>query len=207
MKKNTSYLKILQKNKAYASLYKKNALMTLLESKKLQSQKTRDNLLACIQTLSDYFQKVVMLRNVFCEDQRYARITQEHLKEEFLHNLALMKDRKNKPTKWDPILEATSSWFAWKMMTLNEQEKTLLVHFVLETSGNIFFHKAYKVLGKYGETDYFKIHSEADEEHEKMGEALLKNTSKDNLPRMLEVLQQGWDVLNAACNRIAELTK
>jgi hypothetical protein len=194
MKRNTAHIKLLQKNKKYSDTYKNSALMRLLESKKIRSKKTRDALLACIQTLSDYFQKVVMLRNVFCDDPYYSHTAQEHLREEFLHNISLLKERKNKPAKWDPILESTSSWFAWKMFTLNEQEKTLLIQ------------RAYEVMRKYGETDYFKVHSEADEEHEKMGEDLLKNVSEKTLPRMFNILQQGWDVMNAACNRIAEIT-
>ncbi|MDX2164531.1 MAG: hypothetical protein SFW07_03835 [Gammaproteobacteria bacterium] len=206
MKKNISHLSFFQKNKEYINSYKKNALMQLMDSKKIESKKTRIILMDCIQTLSDYFQKVVMLRNVFNDDPSYTSITQEHLKEEFFHNVSLMKDRKNRPALWDPILEATSAWFAWKMFTLNNAEKTVLVHFVLESSGNLFFQKAYKIMRKYEKTNYFKIHSEADEEHEKMGEELLNNVSKENFPRLLKVLQQGWDVMNAACNRIAELT-
>lgn len=181
--------------------------MKLLNSKKLKSNVTRKKLLACIQTLSDYFQKVVMLRNVFCEDSRYLPVTQNHLKEEFFHNLSLMEERKNKPAQWDPILESTSSWFAWKMITLNEQEKTLLVHFVLEASGNLFFQKAYPIMKMHGKADYFKLHSEADEEHEKMGGRLLKNISQDQFSRMLEVLTQGWEVMTAVSDRIAELSK
>jgi hypothetical protein len=205
MKKNIFLKKILLANKKQALQYKKNALMLIINSKKMTSKKTRETLLACIQTLSDYFQRVVTLRHALCEDPFYLHTAQEHFKEEFLHNITLMKERKEKPAKWDPILESTSSWFAWKMFTLSEQEKTLLIHFVLETSGNIFFQKSYTVMKKYGQTEYFRIHSEADEEHEKMGLLLLKNLSEENYPRMLLLLKQGWGVLNAACNRMAEI--
>ncbi len=58
----------------------------------------------------------------------------------------------------------------------------------------------------FGETDYFKLHSEVDEHHETMGLALLKGLRETDYQNLLTIQQQGWDVLNTACNRIAELT-
>jgi hypothetical protein len=147
-----------------------------------------------------------MLRNVFCDDPTIWRVTNEHLQEEFGHNWLLLKDRNNKPSIWDPILDATSSWFVWKMFTLNNIEKTVLVHLVLESSANIFFREAHKIMHQYGETDYFKIHLETDEKHELLGKNFLINASINELSRLLLVQQQGWDVLKVACDQIAKLT-
>lgn len=197
---------ILTKNKNFAEIYKKSNLMMLIKSKEMDRKEKRERLLDCIQVFSNYFQKVVSLRHVFCEDSKFLAVTQKHLDEEFSHNISLMKDRKNKAPAWDPILDSTSGWFAWKMLTLDNEEKTLLVHLVLETSANIFFHEAHKIMDRYGETDYFNIHSEIDEEHEKMGMELLEGLSQNKYKRLSEIQSQGWDVLFAACDRIAELT-
>jgi pyrroloquinoline quinone (PQQ) biosynthesis protein C len=59
----------------------------------------------------------------------------------------------------------------------------------------------------YGETNYFKIHSEADEKHELMGRELLKNLTSEKYQRLFAIQQQGWDMLNAVCDRIAKLTE
>lgn len=124
-----------------------------------------------------------------------------------MHNFSLDADRNYRPPAWDAILDATACWFTWKMFTLDQEAKTVLMHLVLETSANIFFQEAHKVMHSYGETDYFKIHSEADEKHEKMGRELLQNLSTEKYQQLLVVQSQGWDVLNAVCNRIAELSK
>lgn len=197
---------LFEKNEFFAIEYQNNPLMHLIKNEAMENKFIRERLLDCIQVFSDYFQKTIMLRQVFCEDQNFLIIANQHLAEEFGHNLALLKDRNNRPPLWDPVLEATSSWFAWKILMLSNTEKTVLVHLVLETSANIFFQAAHKVMCKYGETDYFKIHSEADEKHEQMGNNLIKNISFDELGKLLLIQQQGWDMLNATCTQIATLT-
>ncbi|WP_026069282.1 hypothetical protein [Legionella tunisiensis] len=134
------------------------------------------------------------------------KIAQKHLIEEFGHDISLMNDRGNNPPKWDAVLDACSCWFSWKMLTLDNIDKTLLVHLVLEASAHLFFREAHNVMEKYGETDYFKIHSEVDEEHEMMGVCLLEGLREVDYKHLLIVQQQGWDVLNTVCRRIAELT-
>lgn len=206
-KKISTLSALLKKNTLIAKKYKTNStLMHLIHSKKMEQKKYRKKLLDAVQVFSDYFQKVVLLRNALCEHSIVAKVTQEHLQEEFCHNLLLMKDRDYRAPIWDPILEATAAWFCWKMFTLDNEEKTLIVHLVLETSANIFFRAAHKVMEKYQETSYFEIHSVADEKHEAMGKFLLEGLSKQKYQRLSELLLQSWDVLNAACNRIAELT-
>ncbi len=197
---------LLQKNQKFADHYKTSPIMHLIKSNDMKEKKKRERLLDCIQTFSDYFQKTVILRNALCDNRKFLAVTQLHLQEEFCHNLKLLADRSYNPPTWNPILDATASWFTWKMFTLDNEEKIVLMHLVLETSANIFFKEAHKVMHAYGETDYFKIHAEVDSEHEKMGAELLKNLSTDKYERLLEVQYQGWEMLNAVCDQIAALT-
>ncbi len=199
---------LLRRNNALANQYRtSNLLMQLIRSQSMAQRETRERLLDCIQVFSDYFQKTVMLRYVLCDNSSFLETTIEHLREEFAHNFSLNADRQHRLPAWDSILEATAAWFSWKMLTLDQEEKTVLVHLVLETSANIFFQEAHTIMHKYGETDYFKIHSEADEKHEKMGRKLLMELSNDKYRNLFEVQLQGWDMLNTACNRIALLTE
>ena len=151
--------KLLENNKIFVSEYTNNRLMKLIKSDEIQEKNTRKRLLDCIQVFSDYFQKVVMLRYVFCDNFKFLTVAQLHLTEEYGHNISLKQDRNHRPSIWDPILESTSSWFAWKMLTLDEEEKTVLVHLVLEASAQLFFTQAHQVMAKYQETEYFKIQS------------------------------------------------
>lgn len=197
---------LLQKNKEFVSQYQTSRLMCFIKSSKLENQVIRENLLDCIQLFSDYFQKVVMLRYIFSEEPKSLAIAQQHLAEEYGHNTLLTKDRKHRLAVWDPILDATSSWFAWKMLSLDSEEKTVLVHLVLEASAHLFFQEAHRVMKHYKETSYFEIHSEIDEAHEQMGLALLQNLSPEKYERLGKIQTQAWKMLNVVCNKIVDLS-
>lgn len=204
-KENIVLNKLLARNKVFAATYTNSKLLSLITSKEMANKATREKLLDCIQVFSDQFQKVVMLRQIFCEDKSYFGVATQHLIEEFGHNFSLTKDRNARPTVWDPILEASASWFTWKMMTLDNDEKTILVHFVLESSACVFFEAAHKVMTQYSETDYFEIHAEADEEHEKMAIDILQNIPPSKMERLCLIQAQGWSMLNTVCDQIAKI--
>lgn len=198
---------LLENNKIFVNEYTNNRLMKLIKSDDMKEKNMRKRLLDCIQVFSDYFQKVVMLRYILCDNSKFLSVSQLHLTEEYGHNISLKQDRKHRPSVWDPILESTSSWFAWKMFTLDEEEKTVLVHLVLEASAQLFFTRAHQVMEQYQETEYFKIHRDVDEQHEQMGIGLLKELTVEKYQRLQKVLSQGWAILNTACNQIALLTQ
>jgi hypothetical protein len=198
---------LLKTNGTFTEAFKDNPLMRLIDSSSMHEAPNRVRLLDCIQVFSNYFQKTVMLRAVLNDNSRYVPIVRAHLVEEFGHDMGLMHDRKDRRPIWDPILEACSCWFSWQMLSLDNSEKTVLVHMVLEASAHLFFIKAHRVMRQFAETDYFKIHAEVDEHHETMGLELLTGLRDSDYQRLSEVQQQGWEMLNAACRRMAELTE
>lgn len=203
-----SLQQLLDINQRYCDDYRNNSqLMRLIKSESMTDKSQRAKLLDCIQVFSNYFQKTVMLRSVFCENRRYLPVVDDHLKDEFGHNTDLSRDRQHRDPVWDPILEATSAWFAWNMLVMDNDEKVISVHLVLESSANIFFTEANQVMKAYGETDYFAIHSEVDSDHEQMGINLLQSLPACRYQRLMEVQAQCWDMLNTACNRMAILTE
>jgi hypothetical protein len=196
---------LLEKNNEFIEIYKQSKFMQFIKDKAIHDIECRDKFLAGIQVLSNYFQKHIFLRFVFTDNKSYINHVLIHLKEEFLHNEKLMAERDNKMPLWDPILESTCSWFAWRMFNTNDEEKIVLVHIVLETGANIFFTDASSVMSQFGEHDYFKKHAEEDENHEKMGRDLLIGLNATQYRRLIEVQAQGWKILLTALNRIAEL--
>lgn len=200
-----SYDYLIRENQKYIKEFYDNPLMKLIQSSAMESKAKRNKLLDCIQVFSNYFQKMAMLRYCFSDNKKFTPTAWEHLSEEFGHNHDLDKDRKFREAIWDPILEATASWFNLKMFSLDSEEKTVIVHLVLETSANVFFQKAHEVMKQYGETEYFKTHSEADEKHEKMGLELLENLSCEKYQSLFDIQKKGWDMLNAVCERISIL--
>lgn len=108
---------LLENNKIFSEDYQINHLMELIKSELMKEKSMRHRLLDCIQVFSDYFQKVVMLRYVFCDNLKFIAVAQQHLSEEYGHNITLKQDRSHRPTIWDPLLEASCAWFVWKMFT------------------------------------------------------------------------------------------
>lgn len=203
---SASLSKLLKNNEIFIVAYKNSSLMKLIESDIMKEKHMREKLLDCIQIFSDYFQKVIMLRYVLCDNPKFLSVSQQHLNEEYGHNISLNQDRKGRLAVWDPVLEATSSWFAWKMLSLDAEEKTVLIHLVLESSAQLFFHQAHKVMDQYKETQYFRLHFKLDEQHTQMGISLLQGLTIEKYIQLQEIQRQGWDILNVACKQIAALT-
>lgn len=196
---------LLHENKKFITAFNSSGLMRLIRNPSMNDLRTRQKLLDCIQVFSNYFQKIVMLRYVFCENTSYFTSCRQHLLEEFDHNYLLLEDRKNKKDLWDPILESCSSWFIWKMFTSDNDEKIVLVNFVLEASANVFFQEAHKVMSKFRETEYFSRHAELDQSHEELGIELLEDLTPTKQKQLQMLQYQGWDILTTMCDRIATI--
>lgn len=205
MQNNKTVELLLEKNISFSEKFSNNPMVQLAAGKKIQDTQVRERLLDAIQVLSNYFQKVIMLRHVFCADKAVSKITFAHLAEEFGHDAALNQDRRNRPLVWDPILDACSAWFAWRMFHASEDEKTILVHLVLERSAALFFRQAHKTMTQYGETSYFEIHATADEEHEKMGLETICNQTGAARERLFLAQQQGWDMMYTIGDQITKI--
>lgn len=198
--------KLQQQQQAYLEKFKKSQLMLLATSNKLEDSSTRQKLLDNLQTFSDFFQKAVMLRYIFSEEQPFLKIAQEHLTEEYGHNTSLSADRSHRPIHFDPIIESGASWFAWKMFTADNLQKTVLIHWVLEASANLFFNAAHETTKNFGETNYFKTHSVLDQQHEMIDPSLLESISEREYQALAKILDHGWAVLKAVTDQIAKVS-
>lgn len=205
IEKNFSIL--METQAVFLKKFEDSHLMKLIHSADIDNKEIRIKLMDCIQTFSDYFQKCVMLRYIFTDgNHSVSKMVNEHLSEEFGHNFDLLIDRGNRPAHFDPILDSTAAWFCWKMFMFNHLEKTLLMHWVLESSAYTFFKAAYQVMEKYQETNYFKIHVEADEKHKEIDTYFFKDLRSEEYENLLKILNEGWHVLFTTCNRIAEIS-
>lgn len=185
--------------------FQESHLLKILSSTELDKKETRNKILDCIQIFANYFQKIVMLRGTFTHNPVLSAIARMHLNEELGHDAVLMKERNNRDSLFDPILDSSMAWFCWQMFGLNDLEKTVLMHWVLESSAYCFFSNAKTVFGRYGEMEYLDIHSEADEGHKDIDPVFLKGLRLEEYERLETVLLQGWSVMTTACDRIAEL--
>lgn len=205
---NQGLAKLLQRNKQFVEDHKKNPMFELVTSGRLADERLRNRFFDCVQVWSNFFQKTILARSAFTEERHFALLFEKHLDEEYGHNTNLAAERGNAlQIVWDPILEATSNWFAWKMLTLDNTEKTVLVHLVLEVGSSAFSTVANPIVASFQETEYFAIHDEADDDHQEMGLELLVDLAPKSYDRLMKIQQEGWDMLNVLCARIAELVE
>src|SRR5262249_7517960 len=123
------------------------------------------------------------------------------------HNMRLASDRGHRPVSKDWLLDATASWFAWKMLALDSAEKTVLVHLVLEGAGATFHAVAKPVMAAYRETEYFALHAGTDDEHEAIAKERLRGLSAETYGALLRIQKEGWDMFNALCARMAAMAE
>ena len=203
---NPFYELLLAANRHFREQYTRNEIFKFVKSDAIDDKAARGRLLDSILVWSNYFQRVVLARSAFTDDVCYSKIFKEHLDEEYNHNTALARDRGNELVEiWDPILESTSSWFAWKMMTLDNLDKLVLVHIVLEAAATEWHRVAHPIMSKYRETNHFQTHDQMDHNHEDLGLKLLSNIDAEQFERLSSLQKEGWGVMNAMCDRMATL--
>ncbi|MEO3960393.1 hypothetical protein, partial [Chromobacterium piscinae] len=150
--------------------------------------------------------KMVLMRAVTARQKGFDDLAWQHLYEELGHNQSLAKSRDDLQTVFDPLLEATCSWFASKMEHIGEAEKVVLSHVVVEASATYFYKHVQPILAQTDVKDHFDVHSVVDEDHVEMGYAFLRTLSIEDGHSLFEIQHQGWAMLMAVMARIADLT-
>jgi hypothetical protein len=175
----------------------------VLRNGSLNTAHRRSTACEALRVFSDAFQTFLFTRQAMCRDKAYLSIFHGHLLEELGHN-DLLKVSRRRRILADPILRAASSWFSHQMLTLDNAGKTV-VNLVLETSGYHFHTLAKPVFASAEAGDYFDVHAEADEEHMTLGVDLLAHLHPDVYRRLLDILEDSWNMLETVTNRFAEL--
>lgn len=202
-----NYFDVLKnKNDAFVVQLKKSKLMKIVSQRDIITDRfSRAALLNCIQVISDYFQKMVLLRHSLTDNYKFLQFTQQHLDEEINHNVLLLKERKNLPPAWDAALEATMAWFCWKTLSLDRIEKAVLMHLILETSEKVFFEQTNILINQNHAHTYFETHNQHASDHAEMAWDLLSNLRDEEYLNLFKIQQQGWEMMLTAFNRVAEL--
>ncbi|MGI4753252.1 MAG: hypothetical protein ACRYE8_05965 [Janthinobacterium lividum] len=192
--------RLITNNEQYKARFSHNKIFTI----KLDEVEQKNRFLSYFQNWSDEFQRMVMARAVLSEHKEFKQLALKHLIDEFGHNIELSKIQEQEIT--DPILEALGSWFTFKMMTLGDNERTVLVHLVVESCATIFYEKLGALFLNHHSAQHFNTHMELDPEHEEMGLELLKQKNIND-ESLLSVQHKGWDMIEALFARLAELTE
>ncbi|MBY0272846.1 MAG: cupin [Alphaproteobacteria bacterium] len=192
---------LLNDQEKFIKKFKTHPLIQLIRSASTEDIETRERLLEALNIWGNWFQRIICLRAACGAPPVYQDLAEQHILEEIGHNTSILESRENKSISLhDPILEATASWFFEKMLSSTVQEKTVLVHFVLEGAGDIFHTEALRL---FGNTSHFTTHVELDEDHFEMGCRVLEASRDYDIERLRTILSQGWEMFDLLLSRMA----
>lgn len=195
-------------NESLLERHTRNPLFALFDSGRLRHEPAlRSRFVAALHVWSTYFQRMLHARQAVCADAVLRAEYGRHLREEFGHDLLLLERHDAGTGAYDTVLEAAGNWFVAQMHQLDEAQKIVLVHMVVESSGHVFGLAASRCLGRSGAADdYFELHAEADDDHRHIGRAHLGALPPSAFPRLMETCRQAWDQMDLVHERIAAWT-
>jgi mannose-6-phosphate isomerase-like protein (cupin superfamily) len=194
---------LLARNEARANATLKTPYFQMLGDGTMSSAVARGRFRQCARVFSDVFQTLLFTRQAMCRDGEYEAAFNAHLLEEVGHN-EMLKVPYDARIFADPTLLATLSWFCRQMLIVDNVGKTV-VNLVLETAGYHFHSLAKPVFEQDEGRPYFDAHAEGDEIHKDMGLELLEKQHPLTYRRLLELLDDSYDMFEAVTQRIFEL--
>ncbi|AZZ96143.1 cupin domain-containing protein [Pseudoalteromonas sp. R3] len=199
--------KLFQKNEIFKDRFDKHRLFALVNKGLLTDSETRNRFLDCFQVWSNHFQKMVFNRYLTSAEGAHLDLAWDHLIEEFGHNMDLASSRDSSTRIFDPVLEATSSWFCSILNRLSDMQKLVLIHLVVEASATVFYKHVAPVMSETQHSRHFHEHDDGDHEHVKMGYDFVRRQtpSLSEAEGLLEIQEQGWSMLMSVMSRIADL--
>lgn len=198
--------RLLSDNERFLANFAKHRLFSMAKNGVLSNDVTRARFLDCFQVWSNHFQKMLLARSALTDQAPYRKVAELHLADELGHNVLLEKSRPSGRSIWDPNLEAACAWFPWKTATLDDAERVVLIHLVVEASAVVFYQQMHHVLATPESAAHQAAHrDQRDEEHVQMGVAALRDAGGLDLDRLARVQRQGWDMLNHVMGRMADL--
>jgi quercetin dioxygenase-like cupin family protein len=194
---------LMRDNEVYLERFKISRLLSLVNSPLIDQPDVREKLLDCLQTWSDMFQDLLHIRVAMTRDPAHKKIAIEHLVEELGHNnnLRNQRDTHHSPVS-DAAFHSIMEWFRHQMLYKSDMVKTLLMHVVLEGSGEIFHSEAARV---FASMPHFQEHGEDDGSHVSMGVELLNQASPTEIEELRETLSEGWNMIILLCDRFADI--
>ncbi|MEV8630620.1 cupin domain-containing protein [Streptosporangium sp. NPDC051023] len=195
-------------NESLLERHTRNALFALFGTGRLQREPAlRARFFAALYVWSVYFQRMLHARQAACTDMRLRAEYGEHLREELGHDRLLLEHHDAGTDAYDTVLEAAGNWFVAQMHQLDEAQKIVLVHMVVESSGHAFGLATSEVFqDKASKGGYFNLHAQADEDHRSIGRAYLRSLPASAFPRLMETCRRAWDQMDLVHERVAAWT-
>lgn len=205
VKNDSSVDTLLQRNEQYYEKFKTRPFFALIKSDMLNTdEKKRDTFFSLVQLFSDYFQTMIQSRQANCRDPKFYDTFLTHFMEELGHD-ELLRQRKNKSQTWDPVIAAVCTWFIHQMQVLDNIEKAVVMHLVLEKTGDYYHTVGNNALSQHMQSEYYAVHAEHDEDHSAMIMDLLPGYPDFVYDRLAQLIDESWQMMYTMVDRVYEL--
>lgn len=194
---------VLARNEVRLQAWLATPYFGMLQDGTLSSSGKRTRFKRCIRVFSDFFQTFLFTRQAMCREDEYHATFSTHLAEEFGHN-NMLEATTDPRIGADASLQATLSWFCHQMLILDNVGKAI-INLVLESGGYHFHNLAKPVFESDDVAGYFGTHAEDDATHKDLGLELLERQHPLTYRKLLGVLDDGWNMLEATTHRIFEI--
>ena len=196
--------RLLIVNEVHFQTFTQRPFFKMIQSGVLnQDEKKRTAFFNYMQIFADYFQTMIQMRQATCSDDRFYPTFLKHFLDELGHD-NLFRQRDEIQNVWDPILVAVMTWFVHKMQVLDNVEKTVVMHLVLEKGGDYYHSIGNQTLTQHMASSYYAAHEELDEGHASMAMNLLSGYPKFVYHRLNHLLRESWLMLYAMVDRVHE---
>jgi len=196
---------LLKDQEDFVETFKTHAWIQFIQSTSMEDAAVKERALEALNIWGNWFQRIIYMRAATGAPKEFQNLAEQHILEEVGHNTNLLNMRKAKDIALnDPILEATSSWFFEKMISSTVEEKTILVHFVIEAAGDVFHAKAVKW---FPDSDHFKTHAYLDEDHFSVGCRVLKESGYADIESLRFTLRRGWEMFYIVASRFEQFAR
>ncbi|MEO0335677.1 MAG: cupin domain-containing protein, partial [Pseudomonadota bacterium] len=160
------YDQFLEKNEQLAQEFHNNPVFQISSAELEENPSKRTALLDCLQVMSNHFQRLMYARMALSDREEYHSVFLEHFLEELGHNQDLATERGRVSPGWNPILEASASWFVFKNTLLDDPSRIVMIQMVLEKGASVFYSHFSKILMGDMKSDHILKHCDADEGHD-----------------------------------------
>lgn len=196
---------LLQNNEKYYCVFKERPFFKMIASGALnRDEKKRDVFFNLVQIFSDYFQTMIQTRQANCCDEKFTLTFLTHFMDELGHD-ELLRQRKKIIAVWDPIIVAVCTWFVHQMQVLDNIEKAVVMHLVLETTGDYYHSLSSKILSPHVESNYYEVHAEHDADHSAMIMDLLPGYPAFTYQRLNQLIKESWYMMYTMVDRVHTL--
>ncbi len=195
---------LLNYNQQRLQAFKQRPLFTLIQDGTLADINKRQIFLNSMQIWTEGNQTLLFARQGTCHDPEFRSVFLKHLQEEVGHD-DLYNARPDSKTGFrDALMTAITTWFLHQMFVLDNLEKAVIIHLVIESASDEYHQIAKPHLVKYLNDAYFEAH-EVDVQHVAMGVKLLSGYNSKVYRRLQTVMDDAWNMLTAMVDRVAYL--